>query len=76
MVWLHCYELARVVLPDGHLAGGGAVPAANLQHGVGGLDGSPDRLVGEVLDVAVRGVEVLREEVALLVRRDRSRWEL
>ena len=68
VVRLHGHQVGGVVLPDGDLAGGGAVPAANLQHGVGGLDDSPHRSMCPGLDLAVRLVEVLREEVALLVR--------
>ena len=68
MIRLHGHQVGGVVLPDGDLAGGGAVPAANLQHGVGGLDDSLHRQVCPVLDLAVRRVEVLREEVALVVR--------
>ena len=67
MVRLHGHQVGGVVLPDGDLAGGGAVPAANLQHRVGGLDGSPHRLVSPVLDLAVGTVEILVEEVALVV---------
>ena len=76
MVRLHGHQVGGVVLPDSDLAGGGAVPAANLQHRVGGLDDSPHRLVSQLLDVAVRGVKVLIEEVALLASRDTCWWEV
>ena len=74
MVWLYSYQFARVVLPDGDLAGGGAVPAADLQHRVRGLDDSPDGLHREELNLTERGVEVLCEEVAEL-EGDTSWWE-
>ena len=80
MVWLYSYQFARVVLPDGDLAGGGAVPAANLQHGVGGLDDSPHRSMCPVLDCAGGLLKVLVEEVTQVVgqprKPDSSGWEL
>ena len=66
VVRLHCYEFAGVVLPDGHLAGGGPVPAAHLQHGVGGLDESADCPVSGLLHVTVSPDKVLCEEVTLM----------
>ena len=67
MVRLHSDQSARVVLPDGHLAGGGPVPAAHLQDGVGGLDEFPDCLVNISLHVTVCPDKVLSEEVTVLV---------
>ena len=68
VVRLHGHQVGGVVLPDGDLAGGGAVPAADLQHRVGGLDESPHRPVSPELHWTVSRVKVLGEEVALLVR--------
>ena len=67
VVRLHCDEFAGVVLPDGHLAGGGPVPAAHLQHGVRGLDDFPHGLHCEELNYTEGRVEILCEEVAQLV---------
>ena len=76
MIRLHSHQVAGVVLHDGHLAGCGPEPAADLQDGVRRLDGSPDSLVSEMLDITVGGEKVLCEEVTLLVRRDTSCWSL
>ena len=67
VVWLYCYQFARVVLPDGDLAGGGAVPAADLEDHVRGLDEPPDCSVGVLLHSTVGPDKVLCEEIALLV---------
>ena len=67
VVRLHTDEFARVVLPDGDLAGGGAVPATNLQHRVGRLDELPDCTVCCQLHVTVGSDKVLCEEVTLLI---------
>ena len=80
VIRLHGHQVGGVVLPDGDLAGGGAVPAANLQHGVGGLDDSPHRSMCPGLDCAGSLVKVLVEEVTQVVgqprKPDSSGWEL
>ena len=67
MIRLHGHQVGGVVLSDGDLAGGGAVPAANLQHRVGGLDDSPYGHVCQGLDCAGGLVKVLVEEVTQVV---------
>ena len=67
VVRLNSHEVAGVVLHDGDLAGGGAVPAADLQHSVRGQDELPDSPDGLSLHPAPGRREVLCEEVAAVL---------